>query len=66
MKETISIVKQKIGFEIYGYYFMSNHVHIVLKEKNAKNSNKVLTNSKLYDKIFLAVEKTEYAGVAQW
>ena len=34
LKETISIVKKEMGFEIYAYCFMSNHVHIVLKEKN--------------------------------
>ncbi len=34
LKETISIVKQEMGFEIYAYCFMSNHVHIVLKERN--------------------------------
>lgn len=35
LKETILIVKEEMGFEIYAYCFMSNHVHIVLKEKNA-------------------------------
>ncbi len=34
LKETIEQVKQDLGFEIYAYCFMSNHVHIVLKEKN--------------------------------
>ena len=34
LKETISIVKQDMQFEIYAYCFMNNHVHIVLKEKN--------------------------------
>ena len=34
LKETIVNVKQEMGFEIYAYCFMSNHVHIVLKEKN--------------------------------
>ena len=33
LKETIAIVKQDLHFEIYAYCFMSNHVHIVLKEK---------------------------------
>lgn len=33
LKETIAIVKQDLEFEIYAYCFMSNHVHIVLKEK---------------------------------
>ena len=34
LKETIATVKQDLHFEIYAYCFMSNHVHIVLKEKN--------------------------------
>lgn len=34
LKETIRTVKQEMGFEIYAYCFMSNHVHIALKEKN--------------------------------
>ena len=33
LKETITTVKQDLEFEIYAYCFMSNHVHIVLKEK---------------------------------
>lgn len=35
LKETIIIVKREMSFEIYAYCFMSNHVHIVLKEKNS-------------------------------
>ena len=34
LKETIATLKQEMGFEIYAYCFMSNHVHLVLKEKN--------------------------------
>jgi len=34
LKETIAAVKQDLCFKIYAYCFMSNHVHIVLKEKN--------------------------------
>ena len=34
IKETITMVKEDLKFEIYAYCFMSNHVHIVLKEKN--------------------------------
>jgi len=34
LKETIATVKKDLKFEIYAYCFMSNHVHIVLKEKN--------------------------------
>jgi len=39
LKETIQNVKQEMGFNIYAYCFMNNHVHIVLKEK-IKNSEK--------------------------
>ena len=35
LKETIMTVKQDLHFEIYAYCFMSNHVHIVLKEENS-------------------------------
>ena len=34
LKQTIAIVKKDLDFEIYAYCFMSNHVHIVMKEKN--------------------------------
>ena len=34
LKNTIRIVKQEMDFEIFAYCFMSNHVHIVLKERN--------------------------------
>lgn len=34
LKETIINVKEDMSFEIYAYCFMTNHVHIVLKEKN--------------------------------
>lgn len=33
LKETISNVKDEMAFKIYAYCFMSNHVHIVLEEK---------------------------------
>ncbi len=34
LKETIEKVKEEMGFKIYAYCFMSNHVHIVMAEKN--------------------------------
>ncbi len=34
LKETIQKVKEEMYFKIYAYCFMSNHVHIVLAEKN--------------------------------
>jgi len=33
LKKTIFDVKQDLNFKIYAYCFMSNHVHIILKEK---------------------------------
>ena len=33
LKETMVRVKKDLEFEVYAYCFMSNHVHIVLKEK---------------------------------
>ncbi len=34
LKETIQKIKEEMGFKIYAYCFMSNHVHIVMAEKN--------------------------------
>ena len=42
LKETILIVKEEMGFEIYAYCFMSNHVHIVLKEKTDKDISLIM------------------------
>ena len=42
LKETILIVKEEMGFEIYAYCFMSNHVHIVLKEKNDRDISLIM------------------------
>lgn len=42
LKETILIVKAEMGFEIYAYCFMSNHVHIVLKEKTDKDISLIM------------------------
>lgn len=42
LKETIATVKEEMGFEIYAYCFMSNHVHIVLKEKNEKDISLIM------------------------
>ncbi|MDD3272195.1 MAG: transposase [Syntrophomonadaceae bacterium] len=32
MRNVISELKQELGFEVYAYCFMSNHVHLLLKE----------------------------------
>ena len=42
LKETILIVKEEMGFEIYAYCFMSNHVHIVLKEKRDRDISLIM------------------------
>ena len=35
-KDTLLATKEEMGFEIDAYCFMSNQVHIVLKEKGIK------------------------------
>ena len=42
LKEIISTVKEDLKFEIYAYCFMSNHVHIVLKEKNIGDISQIM------------------------
>lgn len=42
LKETILTVKYDLKFEIYAYCFMSNHVHIVLKEKNFGDISQIM------------------------
>ena len=42
LKETIRKVKEEMDFEIYAYCFMSNHVHIVLKEKNERDISLIM------------------------
>ena len=38
----ISDIKKEMGFEIYAYCFMSNHVHIVLKENGFKEISLIM------------------------
>lgn len=38
----ISDIKKEMGFEIYAYCFMSNHVHIVLKENGYKEISLIM------------------------
>ena len=40
--ETILQIKEEMKFEIYAYCFMSNHVHIVLKEKEYKDISLIM------------------------
>lgn len=40
--ETILHVKQEMGFDVYAYCFMSNHVHMVLKEQNLRDISLIM------------------------
>jgi len=42
LKDTIMKVKEEMGIEIYAYCFMSNHVHIVLKEKKDRDISLIM------------------------
>lgn len=42
LKEAIKKVKGEMGFELYAYCFMSNHVHLVLKEKQEKDISLIM------------------------
>ena len=42
LKETIRNVKNDMDFEIYAYCFMGNHVHIVLKERQAQDISLIM------------------------
>ena len=46
--ETMLNVKADMGFKVYAYCLMSNHVHIVIKEKTGKryiNGNETSVNN---------------------
>ena len=42
LKDIIMKVKEEMGMEIYAYCFMSNHVHIVLKEKKDRDISLIM------------------------
>ncbi len=42
LKETITKVKDEMKFEIYAYCFMSNHVHMVIKENQEKQISLIM------------------------
>ena len=42
LKDTILKVKEEMNFEIYAYCFMSNHVHIVMKEKSDREISLIM------------------------
>ena len=42
LKDILLAIKEEMGFEIYAYCFMSNHVHIVLKEKKDKDISLIM------------------------
>ena len=42
LKETLIDLKKDMGFEIYVYCFMTNHVHIMLKEKEMGDISQIM------------------------
>ena len=42
LKECIELIKEEMKFEIYAYCFMSNHVHIILKEKEMQDISLIM------------------------
>jgi putative transposase len=50
--KTIQVVKDEIGFELYAYCYMSNHVHLLIKEKKmgaiSLIMQKILTRYAMY------------------
>ena len=42
MKRILMVLKEEIGFEIYAYCLMSNHVHILLKEKEPMDISAIM------------------------
>lgn len=43
LKEIIVRVKEETEFELYAYCFMTNHVHLVIKEKEIGEISKIMT-----------------------
>ena len=43
LKEIIKKVKTEMQFELYAYCFMTNHVHLFIKEKNMGDIAKIMT-----------------------
>lgn len=41
-KQSMGILKNDMGFQIYAYCLMNNHVHIVIKEKNEKEISLIM------------------------
>ena len=42
LTETILQLKEEMGFQIYAYCFMTNHVHLVLKEKELRDMSLIM------------------------
>lgn len=68
LKETILNVKEDLNFEIYAYCFMSNHVHIVLKEKNNNRKNSLqdlkVTEMTVLKEFFVYLRNTKNTSAA--
>lgn len=43
LKEILGKVKQEMQFDLYAYCFMTNHVHLFLKEKNVGEISKIMS-----------------------
>ena len=43
LKEILKKVKEEMSYEIYAYCFMTNHVHLFIKEKNMGEISKIMT-----------------------
>ena len=43
LKEIIGRVKEEMEFELYAYCFMTNHVHLVIKENEVGEISKIMT-----------------------
>ena len=42
LKRTIAIVKEEMKFKVYAYCFMSNHVHLVIHEKQERDISLIM------------------------
>ena len=43
LKEIVKKVKNEMNFEVYAYCFMTNHVHLFIKENNIGDISKIMT-----------------------
>ena len=48
--DIIKKVKLEMQFELYAYCFMTNHVHLFIKEKNVGEISKIMSNPKICER----------------